>query len=229
MTDDPYLYPGSQVLRNKLGLKDAAALDRAERLAATVRARSGIPSGDFDLQHLQAIHRHLFQDVYDWAGEVRTVGIAKGGNQFMPVPLIARGMADIHRRLSEARYHEGSTLDGFAAAAGPIMGDVNHVHPFREGNGRTQLLYFKQLAERAGHRLDLRHINGPSWLMASKAAHWGDYQPMTNAIHEALQNSASRSHELVRQPGEGRLAEKLSKAKKTEHTRTGADTKGRGR
>ena len=79
---DPYTYPGSTVLRNKLGLTHAAQLDRLERRLVTQRAAEGIPAGGFDLAHLRTIHRHLFQDVYDWAGELRTVEIAKGGHQF---------------------------------------------------------------------------------------------------------------------------------------------------
>lgn len=75
---DPYLYPGTTVLRNKLGLRDAAVLDRAERNLVRLRHREGVPRGAFDLEHLRAIHRHLFQDLYDWAGELRTVEVAKG-------------------------------------------------------------------------------------------------------------------------------------------------------
>lgn len=76
---DPYLYPGAGVLRNRLGLTDPDQLDRVERRLVTQRIIEGAPTGDFDVAHLRAIHRHLFQDVYAWAGELRTVEIAKGG------------------------------------------------------------------------------------------------------------------------------------------------------
>lgn len=78
MADDPYVYPGTTILRNKLDIRDAATLDLAERRFTTIRARQGIPQGDFDLGHLKAIHHHLFQDVYEWAGKIRTVEISKG-------------------------------------------------------------------------------------------------------------------------------------------------------
>lgn len=74
--DDPYTYPGSRILRNKLDLRDAVAFDRVERRLVTQRISEGEPRGDFDLAHLKAIHRHLFQDIYSWAGEVRRVEIA---------------------------------------------------------------------------------------------------------------------------------------------------------
>ncbi len=79
---DPYVYPGTHVLRNRLGITDARKLDRIERRLVGDRIAEGVPLGSFDLAHLRAIHRHLFQDVYDWAGELRTVEIFKGGNQF---------------------------------------------------------------------------------------------------------------------------------------------------
>lgn len=76
MSDDPYVYPGTSTLRNRFGLTNAADLDRVERLHVADRATEAIPRGSFDLTHLRAIHRHLFQDVYDWAGELRTVEIS---------------------------------------------------------------------------------------------------------------------------------------------------------
>jgi cell filamentation protein len=146
---------------------------------------------------LQSIHRHLFQDVYAWAGEVRTVEIAKGGHQFMFRQFIGSGMADVHRRIAASGYFVRLSLDAFAAAAGTILGDVNYIHPFREGNGRTQLQYLKQLCDRAGHRLDLRCIDGEAWHAASRSAHTADYQPMSEAIRDGL----VRTHRLSEQPG----------------------------
>lgn len=143
MNDDPYVYPGTTILRNKLDINDAEQLDAFERRMATQRAAEGIPTGDFDLAHLQAIHRHLFQDVYDWAGEIRIVELNKGGDQFMFRQYIQTGMADVHRRIVRAHYFKGTSQAEFAAGAGQIMGDVNYVHPFREGNGRNPASLFE--------------------------------------------------------------------------------------
>lgn len=151
MTDEVYCYaPDSSVLRNKLDIRDAAELARAERQLVLDRVRQGIPSGDFDLGHLRAIHRHLFQDVYAWAGEVRTVEIAKDGHQFQFRRFIETGMADVHARLVDRNQLRGLTREAFADAAAEIIGDVNYVHPFREGNGRVQALYLQQLAAKLG-------------------------------------------------------------------------------
>ncbi len=183
---DPYTYPRSTVLRNKLGLTGAAQFDRLERQLVTQRAAEGIPVGTFDLAHLCAIHRHLFQDVYAWAGKLRSVEIAKDGHQFQFRRFIETGMQDVHQRLVRATFLHGLNRADFAAAAGRIMGDVNYVHPFREGNGRTQLFYLAQLAAQAGHPLDLTRLDPESWIAASRAAHGADYAPMAAEIHRAL-------------------------------------------
>lgn len=73
--DDPYVYPDTKILRNRRGITDPKALDRVERRLVIQRIKDGVPGGLFDLAHLQTIHRHLFQDIYDWAGELRTVEI----------------------------------------------------------------------------------------------------------------------------------------------------------
>lgn len=100
--DTLYLYPGSSVFRNKLGITDKERLERIERLFVVQRAAEGIPTGHFDLAHLRAIHGHLFQDIYEWAGELRKVEIAKDGHQFQFRHYLETGMADIARRRSPA-------------------------------------------------------------------------------------------------------------------------------
>lgn len=161
------------VLRNRLGLTEPDQLDRAERRLVAQRIAEGAPAGDFDLAHLRAIHKHLFQDLYDWAGELRTVEIAKDGRHFQFRRSIETGMADVHRRLKGADFLRGLSRAAFAEASAPIMGDVNYVHPFREGNGR---------AAQAGHALDLRLLDPARWLDASRASHDGDYGPMAAEI-----------------------------------------------
>ena len=187
MSDRDYCYPPDYtVLRNKLDIRNAPALEAAERELVAQRLLEPVPTGDFDLAHLKAIHRHLFQDVYAWAGEVRTVEIAKGESRFQPRRFIAAGMADVHRRIVAAGYFRGSGPDGFAEGAGPVLGDVNHVHPFREGNGRTQLQYLKQLAARAGHAIDLTRVDPTAWLDASRRSNAGDHAAMTRCMRRAL-------------------------------------------
>jgi cell filamentation protein len=188
---DPYLYPGTDVLKNRLNIKDAVQLDEAEREIVLNRLRQGIPKGKFDLDHLRAIHRHLFSPIYDWAGEVRTVEMSKGGSQFQFTKYIETGMADIHRRLKAERFLKNKSPKVFAQKAAEILGDINYVHPFREGNGRTQLLYAQQLAEQAGYNLDLTKIDSAQWINASKEAHHARYDAMASCLEAALSRDMS--------------------------------------
>lgn len=95
-------------------------------------------------------------------------------------------MADVHKRIVAARFYRKTTIKDFADRVGPIMGDVNYCHPFREGNGRAQLIFLQQLAKRARHSLNLRHIDHSAWIEASKAAHDANYHLMATAIYSAL-------------------------------------------
>ncbi len=188
MSDTDYCYPPDyKVLKNKLGIRDADQLDRAERRFVAQRALEGFPTGNFDLTHLCAIHRHLFQDVFDWAGDIRTVEISKGGSQFQFRQYIETGMADVHRRIKTHNSLRNLPADQFADLAGEILGDINYVHPFREGNGRTQLYYFKQLAGQAGHTVDLTQIAQSTWMAASKQAHEGNYAPMSACLLNTIE------------------------------------------
>ena len=189
--EDPYLIPGFSVLRNKLGVTRDELLDEIERRLVVQRAREPVPLGAFDLAHLRAIHRHLFQDVYGWAGELRTVEISKGGSQFQFRQFIETGMADVHRRLADADFLRGLSGPEFSSAAGVILGDVNYVHPFRDGNGRTQLQYLGLLAEQAGHPIDLARLDPQRWIEASRLAHDGNYELMGVEIGGALKRRGS--------------------------------------
>lgn len=182
MSGDPYTYPYTDVLKNKLGIHNKDELERMERQLVLQRAREGTPAGQFDLDHLKAIHRHLFQDVYDWAGKTRTVELNKGGQQFQFRQFIEIGIADVHKRLVAWDLLKGLCQQDFAKKAAEILGDVNYVHPFREGNGRTQLLYLEQLAEQAGHPLDLTRVDPERWIEASRRSHASSYDAMAREI-----------------------------------------------
>jgi fido (protein-threonine AMPylation protein) len=80
--DDPCTYENSTVLVNRLDLRQQAELDAFEAEISSARADEPLPEGNLDFAHYKAVHHHLFQDVYEWAGKVRTVRIFKGGNPF---------------------------------------------------------------------------------------------------------------------------------------------------
>lgn len=148
---DPYCYPDSTVLINKLGFRDQARLDAFEAEITAQRAIEPLPAGR--LSYYRAIHRHLFQDVYAWAGKVRRVRISKEGSAFCYPEHIEREMQRLFAELRKQRLLRGLKAGEFAAQAAHVLAELNAIHPFREGNGRTQLSFLKVLAEEAGHPL----------------------------------------------------------------------------
>lgn len=187
MSDKVYCYaPDYTVLKNIPGYRDKADLEAFERGAVLERMIEGPPRGNFDLAHLQAIHKHLFQDVYEWAGDIRETSLSKGGHTFMSQSRIGTAMSDIHARLKAQNYLKELSAPDFAKAAGQILGDVNYTHPFREGNGRTQFQYLKQLGAQAGHDIDLTRFEQRSWYAASRAANDANYEPMAECIAKAI-------------------------------------------
>lgn len=181
-----YRYPDSNVLRNRLDIRDAEELGRVEARLVENRIEQGVPTGAFDLEHLQDIHRHLFQDVYDWAGDLRQTVTEKGETIFPLNPPLDMGMADVHRRLRDQDYLRNLSRDTFSRDAAEYIGDVNRLHPFREGNGRTQLQYLKQLGEQAGHSVDLTRLERDTWIQASIEANGFQTDRMAQCIGTAI-------------------------------------------
>lgn len=137
MGKDPYVYPGTSVFINKLGIQKEDALQEAEAKLVFVRSCESLPSGNFDYAHLQQIHRHLFQDIYHWAGQERTVAISKGGDLFALPQFIYPEMMRVMKRMADDERLQCQQFEYLVDAIVEYFGDVNAIHPFREGNGRA--------------------------------------------------------------------------------------------
>lgn len=161
LEDTIYCYSGSDVLVNKLNITDFDELQLAERRITNARQFAIQESWDdftFDADHLKKVHGYLFQDVYDWAGEFRTIDIYKGYSEFCPAENLLAETTRLFSQLRDNNYLVGLERDEFAIEMANFMADLNQLHPFREGNGRTQRLFVQQLAEHAGWDLHLRDI-----------------------------------------------------------------------
>lgn len=179
---DPYADPDSGVLRNLLGLSDPQALATAEADITAARltrlAVRPLP-GTYDLAHLRAFHREVFGSIYPWAGQIRSVEIAKGTSQFCRVQMIPDFAADVFGRLAHRQHHlRGLDRDSFLTGLADLYGDVNALHPFREGNGRTQRAFLAQLAADAGHPLDWTGLDPERNTLASVASFNGNNGPL---------------------------------------------------
>ena len=183
---DPYCYPGTTVLINRLGLRDQAQLDAFEAEVTAERAAQSLPAGRFGYAHYRAIHRHLFQDVYAWAGKVRTIIISKGGNTFCYPKQIDREMRSLFHTLAAAHNYRELDARTFAGRAAHFLAELNAIHPFREGNGRTQLSFLVALAERAGHPISLEGFNPKAMLEATIASFGGNEKPLADLIEHSI-------------------------------------------
>lgn len=184
MSWDPYLDLRAGVLHNRLGITDRAALAAAEADLSAVRiaqlTRRPLP-GRYDLDHLRAFHRHVFGDVYAWAGEIRTVSLGKG-HLFCPPDRIEASAEEIFGGLARTDRLRGLRRDDFVAALADLLGAINSLHPFREGNGRTQRAFVTQLAADAGHRVRWAAMDRARNVAASRAAHRGDTGPLRTML-----------------------------------------------
>ncbi|MET3695260.1 Fic/DOC family protein [Methylobacterium goesingense] len=167
------------------------AAAEAELVAAReVQMRVSPSRAPRSLGDLRDIHRHLFQDVYDWAGEFRTTDLrtdgkgARGASIFTPHLLLAREASRIDAVLAETYCLRGMTREGFVAAAADLLVAINRLHPFREGNGRTQRLFLERIASAAGYRLDFTVVTRERMAAVSIAGHDGEGSAVSRLLDE---------------------------------------------
>ena len=170
---DPYVYPGTNVLKNRAEIRELELLARFEMDMTTRRAVELMArppqQGRFDIPHLQTIHRYIFQDVYDWAGEIRTVNIARPGQFFFAfVEQIRPMLNQLFQALKSEKFLKGLNAGQFSKRAGHYMGELNANHPFRDGNGRTQREFIRQLASHNGYAAHWSRITREDMGAASK-------------------------------------------------------------
>jgi cell filamentation protein len=181
MTWDPYLDLESGVLHNLLRITDGAELRRVEASLTASRIYDLIRepiSGDYDVVHLQVFHQHIFQDVYDWAGELRTVLLGRGTALFSRPEHLRADADELFSWLARTDHLRGRSRAEFVDGLTELHSDLNALHPFRDGNGRAQRAFLGQLARDAGHPIRWVGLEAEENAIASKAAHQGDDQPL---------------------------------------------------
>ena len=198
---DPYVCPGTSVLRNLRDIRDAGILSEFEAEATARRLRQleqGPLSGEFDNRHLQAIHHHIFQDVYEWAGEFRTVNISKSGDPFAFQEHIVSSLGKTFDELSRESSLSGADLGRFASRAAYYLGEINAIHPFREGNGRAQREFIRELGCRKGLVIDWKRVSQEEMIEASRRSLRLDNIGLEDILKTALDNESNRQWKLER-------------------------------
>lgn len=188
MADRVYCYPNSDVLINKLSIREQEKLYTFERKLTMLRLLELIDQpikGNFDFDHLKEIHRYIFQDIYEWAGEVRKVDIAKG-NMFCNVKFIDLQATEIFERLKKERYLEGLSEKEFIKKLAYTFSEINALHPFREGNGRSQREFIRSLAIKNGYIILFANITEEEMLKASQESFVCEYGAMEELFHKCI-------------------------------------------
>ena len=191
-SNDPYTYDNSLVLINKFNIKNADNLTLIEQQIYNAKIKLPTPKGVFDLKHLQAIHKHLFGDIYDWAGKPREVNIAKkteyaGTTMFAYFHRIEPELNKIFSRL-ESEHPIECSQDELIKIIAEYFNEVNAVHPFREGNGRANRLFFSELAKQSGYIIEWDKMNKDDYINASIQGTLSvDYAPLEKLISENIE------------------------------------------
>ncbi len=198
---DHYLDSETGVLKNKLGIGNEDELNKAEASLVAWRsfqlAQKPI-QGHFDLDHLKVIHKHLFGDVYEWAGELRDIDLAKGDSYFANHTHIVSAAQPFFEKLAKEGYLKGLDAAAFSDRAAYYLGEINALHPFREGNGRVQREFINHLAYKNGYFIEWKNISQPDMIQASiDSIQRGDNTKFATFIRDNLRKLPASTDETT--------------------------------
>ena len=184
-----YCYKGTNVLVNKMNIKDPIALKNYETsvigLKLMALSKRGI-TGKFDVSHFVSIHKFLFEDIYPFAGLFRTENIAKDYFQFAEWEYIESELERLLSELKSENYLVGLSKEQFASRLAYYWAELNVLHPFREGNGRTTREFLRQLSLKNGYILNLYKVNSQELLNASIKS-IADTSDLENCLYKCLE------------------------------------------
>ena len=181
-------YEGTTCLVNKLEIRDEKKLAEVEAqitFAKTVMLEENPVEGNFDFEHFKRIHEFLLCDLYEWAGQVRTVDISKKRTKFLDAASIEQIANKCFSKIAEG-YLENLPLEDFAKRIAEFYNDVNYIHPFREGNGRTQRIYFTQLIRHYGYDINFSEVDTDELMIATIQASQGVMDFLIEFFTEAI-------------------------------------------
>ncbi|OAI82152.1 hypothetical protein AYO36_15820 [Exiguobacterium sp. KKBO11] len=190
MTTDPYSQDG--VLKNKFGEKDPKKLEILEK-RSTIRGWIKLqneliatPNLKLDTALIKKIHKNLFEDVYDWAGQYRTVNIVKGKTMFANALYVPAALEDLVTKLNRDITSKSITSNNVSEKLAYYYGELNMIHPFREGNGRTQKIFIEKVADKLGYTLQLEKIDSKKLLEVTIESVNGTGRPLKKAFEEVI-------------------------------------------
>ncbi len=187
-----YCYEGTDILINKENIKDAKALADYEADITLIRQyeleKEQPIRGRFGVAHIKNIHRYIFQDIYPFAGKFRTENIKKGSTEFCKSRFIQENLEVIFCELKRDRFLKVLTADEFSQMAAYYLSEINMIHPFREGNGRTIREFIRQLALKCGLIINWSLIDKEKLLEAIIISVDKKYGPLAECILQSIEN-----------------------------------------
>lgn len=191
-------YPNTTVLVNKLGITEQSKLSFAEQRIVTgmyTQAETTVKFENVDFEFYKLLHKHLFEDIYEWAGTVRNINISKKGTVFCNASEIERVGKLKFQRLKELNFLKDLKRDLFLEELTELYNDLNFLHPFREGNGRTLRLFITLLVRNAGFDISFAKCDRDLLMIATIKAIQGDKTLLREVVEELVKSSISLSGE----------------------------------
>ncbi len=186
--DSTYSYPGTTVLKNLRNLKSRRALARFETAMTAQRFNEPLPVGRLSIRHFRAVHHHLFQDIYAWAGKNRTVRISKQGSAFCYPEYIDAQLKRTFDRLRRNSYLRGLSTEAFVGGSAEFLSELNAIHAYRDGNGRAQMAFVAIVADKAGHPFRLDRLPPERFSEAMIQSFHGNLGPLIRELGRLIDN-----------------------------------------
>ena len=169
-TQSIYCYPDSNVLKNKLNIRDNKLLKTAEEEITLIKQMELLKNpikGNFSKAHLMNIHKFIFEDIYPFAGKIRREQISKADTMFYPPDLIDRELDKLFTKIKEKNMLKETDEEKVFDNLAYVMAELNIIHPFREGNGRSIREFIRLMAKRMGYNLNWGNVDKEELLEAS--------------------------------------------------------------
>ncbi len=188
--ESEYLYPGTEVLINLLDIRNQEELNSYEEEVTRIRTlmieKEQAVRGKFSFTHLCKIHKFIFQDVYSFAGKLRVEDISKGSTEFCKVPFIENQLKNQLSALKAENYLKGLSFDAFLDRLAHYMAELNMIHPFREGNGRTLRVFIRQLALYCGYDIDWNMIERDEYMKSIIHTVYADNSLLIECLRKSI-------------------------------------------
>ena len=185
---DPYCYPGLNTLINLLDIREEGVLENAEReLTEIAIQKLDFAEPPYDYLYFKSIHKTLFSDIYEWAGEERTVDLSRQDTRFCTVNRIEPEANKSFSGLKNKNYFVGLSGSDLIVQVAMFYSDLNVLHPFRDGNGRVQRILFEHIILNCGCTLTWEPISREEWLAANVDGYYGNYDKLIAIFERCIE------------------------------------------